>query len=205
MTELSPYDTGERLQPAPWPVADLAAAARSLTAEERDRFGRVDFDTPESETAVTVVAKTDSSDPSLTVVVVTPLAARRIRIVVQDRSLDWEAAPPEPEPVGETLFAEAEPETKPDEEAWLPWEKIHPYSRTPMNADPESALGPPEPAPRPEPEPAALLPEPGAFPPAGAEDIAAARALVAFASETGAEVPEWARQLAITPLPDERS
>lgn len=45
-TALTPYDTGERLEPMPWSL------------ETHDRYGLVDFDDDESNTAFTAVGKT---------------------------------------------------------------------------------------------------------------------------------------------------
>jgi hypothetical protein len=47
---LTPYDTGQRLEPMPWHVQ-----ARNLPApEEADRYGKVDFDNEESVTIATL-------------------------------------------------------------------------------------------------------------------------------------------------------
>lgn len=47
---LTPYDTGERLQPGVWVTAD----PRRPEEFDRDRYGKVDFDKDESATIVTV-------------------------------------------------------------------------------------------------------------------------------------------------------
>lgn len=53
---LSPYDTGKRYEPAPWPTAtvdlgDVAPIGREL---EEARFGKVDFDDENGDTGFTV-------------------------------------------------------------------------------------------------------------------------------------------------------
>lgn len=58
-TTLTPYDTGARLEPKPWPVATPTALDQiSLDeiglADELDRFGNVDFENDESATLVTI-------------------------------------------------------------------------------------------------------------------------------------------------------
>lgn len=56
-TNLTPYDTGARLQPQPWSL-ETKLARENMTsptarAFEDDRYGRVDFDNDESATIVT--------------------------------------------------------------------------------------------------------------------------------------------------------
>lgn len=54
--ELTPYDTGERLQPCRWHIQP-----RNLPdPEERDRYGRVDFDNDEGATMVSVHVSKDT-------------------------------------------------------------------------------------------------------------------------------------------------
>ena len=48
---LTPYDTGERLEPVVWPLLDEEAPA------EPDRYGRVDLDDDSGQTLVTVHAR----------------------------------------------------------------------------------------------------------------------------------------------------
>lgn len=43
--DLTPYDTGERAEPRPWPTGGNA---------DRDDFGKVDFDNDESRTLITL-------------------------------------------------------------------------------------------------------------------------------------------------------
>lgn len=55
-TALTPYDTGERLEPRPWQVQN-----RNLPdPDERNRYGRVDFDDDEAATQVTVHVTKDA-------------------------------------------------------------------------------------------------------------------------------------------------
>lgn len=54
MSKLTPYDTGDRLEPKPWSIAHTEPGG---SAEDRDRYGRVDFDNDESGTEFTVCAK----------------------------------------------------------------------------------------------------------------------------------------------------
>lgn len=50
MTGLSPYDTGERLEPRPWVMQGTVARAYM----DPDDFGKVDFDDDEGATIATV-------------------------------------------------------------------------------------------------------------------------------------------------------
>jgi hypothetical protein len=50
MSELSPYDTGERCEPKPW----ISGDRRRPAEEDRDRYGKVDFENDSSENVVTV-------------------------------------------------------------------------------------------------------------------------------------------------------
>lgn len=59
---LTPYDTGVRLEPKPWHVQPLLLPA----TEEADRYGRVDFDTDEGSTALTVYVEHDKLSDSRT-------------------------------------------------------------------------------------------------------------------------------------------
>lgn len=49
---LTPYDTGERLEPEVWTAGEF-----------RDHYGKVDFDTEESSTAVTAWVERDPLNP----------------------------------------------------------------------------------------------------------------------------------------------
>lgn len=61
--ELTPYDTGERLEPHPWtlgrtPLMTLTAGARARSTElDPDRYGLVDLDDDEGATVFTLVGK----------------------------------------------------------------------------------------------------------------------------------------------------
>lgn len=70
MTEgLTPYDTGERLEPRPWPLI------------HRDHFGLVDFDDDEGATAFTVVGKRfDDGSPGLLLSISTGASAPSIEV-----------------------------------------------------------------------------------------------------------------------------
>lgn len=56
-SHLSPYDTGERLQPFPW-VKEINI---DFAGSPADAYGRVDFDDDESSTVVSVVVKRDKA------------------------------------------------------------------------------------------------------------------------------------------------
>jgi len=47
--KLTPYDTGERLEPRPW-----VSKTVGVTDKNRDMFGKVDFDNDESATELTI-------------------------------------------------------------------------------------------------------------------------------------------------------
>lgn len=64
---LTPYDTGVRLEPNPWPVQPRNLSKPDLGAEERDRYGRVDFDNDAGETVASVLAKRGPLGPILQV------------------------------------------------------------------------------------------------------------------------------------------
>lgn len=52
MPNLTPYDTGERLEPKLW-----VTSTAGLTRDNADEFGKVDFDDEEGATAFTVRAE----------------------------------------------------------------------------------------------------------------------------------------------------
>lgn len=58
---LTPYDAGARLEPKPWHVQSFNLPGQ----EEADRYGRVDFDTDEGATALSVMAEPGPSGPVL--------------------------------------------------------------------------------------------------------------------------------------------
>ena len=61
---LTPYDTGERLEPFPHDLHGNVAVMLGLTREQMlDRYGKVDFDTNESSTAVTAWVERDPLNP----------------------------------------------------------------------------------------------------------------------------------------------
>lgn len=58
---LTPYDTGERLEPMPW-IDSSAVRQYPIRATDpfhENRYGKVDFDTEESHTAVTAWVERD--------------------------------------------------------------------------------------------------------------------------------------------------
>ena len=59
--QLTPYDTGERLEPHRW-VTEHTGPARSTP---RDRFGRVDFDNDEGQTVVSLYIERNSQGYTL--------------------------------------------------------------------------------------------------------------------------------------------
>ena len=60
-THLTPYDTGEVLEPKLWPVRYSEPGG---SAEDRADFGKVDFDNDESATEFTVQIVTNDPIPS---------------------------------------------------------------------------------------------------------------------------------------------
>lgn len=53
-TRLTPYDTGERLEPHPWPIVHTEPGGSAI---DRDHYGYVDLDNDESATVFTIVGK----------------------------------------------------------------------------------------------------------------------------------------------------
>ena len=53
-TRLTPYDTGDRLEPHPWPIVHTEPGGSAI---DRDHYGYVDLDNDESATVFTIVGK----------------------------------------------------------------------------------------------------------------------------------------------------
>ena len=55
-SNLTPYDTGKRAEPKPWPTTTVPMSELPPTARgmEEDRFGKVDFDDDAGETLFTM-------------------------------------------------------------------------------------------------------------------------------------------------------
>lgn len=51
---LTPYDTGDRLEPHPWVRGEVASPGGLPRRVETDDFGRVDFDDDEGRTVLTL-------------------------------------------------------------------------------------------------------------------------------------------------------
>jgi len=54
MSDLTPYDTGERAEPRPWVNPDGSAGSDGSRQAEPDDYGRVDFDDDSGSTLATV-------------------------------------------------------------------------------------------------------------------------------------------------------
>jgi hypothetical protein len=95
MRELTPYDTGERLEPSAWVSPDRRRPAE----DERDRYGKVDFDNDES--ATIVVIHVERKDGKHTVVIDPMGDSDEIEIIFNgDRMVP--VATPEPAPAVST-------------------------------------------------------------------------------------------------------
>ncbi len=68
---LTPYDTGDRLEPQLWPLG-----------EDPDSYGRVDFDNDESATVLQAKATPSDTTPDTTVLRVTGFGPGFVEIIV---------------------------------------------------------------------------------------------------------------------------
>lgn len=73
MRALTPYDTGEVLEPHVWPKAN--------NPSEYPNFGKVDFDNEEGGTDLTLRVMPDPDNPHGFVIEVTPHSEAEVRIV----------------------------------------------------------------------------------------------------------------------------
>lgn len=78
---LTPYDTGEVLIPLNW------VAPGDQSSRGADDYGKVDFDTNEGQSMLTVLVHPSALDDDTTVVEIDTLASGRFKIVLNDSDL----------------------------------------------------------------------------------------------------------------------
>lgn len=61
MTALTPYDTGDRLEPRPWVQGQVATPGGLPRRAEVEDYGRVDFDNDEGATVLTLYVERTST------------------------------------------------------------------------------------------------------------------------------------------------